>query len=400
MSETSAATARTSVADPTTMPSSVDLLVIGGGVIGLAIGYEASRAGQRVLVVERDRPGAGATGAAAGMLAPASEAGAAEPCLVELALESCRLYPEFVRAVEADSGVSCRYRTEGTLLVALNRNHEEELQRQVDHQRALGLRVSRLTASEVLDREPALSPRAISGIFAEEDRQVDPRALVTALTTAIRRVGGSVRSGAPVESVWLEDGRVAGVRLADGEDRVRSGSVVVAAGAWSNGPMQGIGEHLPLRPVKGQAVRLRGEPLLRHVVRTPDVYLVPREDGELLVGGTMEEQGFDGRSTAGATMDLLREAWRVLPGVYDLELAELSAGFRPALRDNLPAIGPMGPNGLFLATGHYRHGILLAPATARLLVEAIRTGFTPPELAPFAPVRLGAIAGLLKGDAS
>lgn len=380
-------------AGPSSGPSSVDLVVAGGGVIGLAIGYEACRAGQRVLVLERDHPGSAATGAAAGMLAPASEAGTAEPCLVDLALESCRLYPEFVRAVEADSGVPCRYRTEGTLLVALNRDHEEELQRQVDHQLALGLNVSRLTASEVLEREPGLSPRITSGVLADGDRQVDPRALATALTIAIGRLGGSVQSGAAVESVWLDGDRVAGVRLAHGGARVRSDSVVVAAGAWSNGPMEGIGERLPLRPVKGQVVRLRGEPLIHHVVRTPDVYLVPREDGELLVGGTMEEQGFDGRSTAGATMDLLREAWRVLPGVYDLAVAELSAGFRPALRDNLPAIGPVGPNGLFLATGHYRHGILLAPATARLLVEAIRVGSMPSQLAPFEPARLGSLTG-------
>ena len=400
MSGTSAAIARTSVADPTAMPSSVDLLVIGGGIIGLAIGYEACRAGQRVLVVERGRPGSGASGVAAGMLAPASEAGATEPCLVELALASCRLYPEWVHAIEADSGMSCHYRTEGSLLVALNRDHDEELEREADHQRALGLSIERLTAGEVLDREPALSPRVTSGIFAEEDRQVDPRALVEALTIAIRRLGGCVQSGAAVQSVWFEDGRVAGVRLG-GEDRsVESRAVVVAAGAWSNGPIQGIGEHLPLRPVKGQILRLRGEPLLRHVVRTPDVYLVPRDDGELVVGATMEEQGFDARSTAGATMDLLRAAWQVLPGVHDLELAELSIGFRPALRDNLPAIGPMGPDGLFLATGHYRHGVLLAPATARLLVEAIRTGFTPAELAPFVPARLGATTALLKGDRS
>lgn len=399
MNGTSAAATRTSVAVPTALPSSVDLLVVGGGIIGLAIGYEACRAGQRVLVVERDRPGSGASGVAAGMLAPASEAGATEPCLVELALESCRIYPEWVRAIEADAGVSCRYRTEGTLLVALNRDHDEELEREANYQRALGLGVERLTASEVLDCEPTLSPRVTSGLFAEGDRQVDPCALIEALTIAIRRLGGCVRSGAAVQSVWVEDGRVAGVRLGGDERSIESRAVVVAAGAWSNGPIAGIGEQTPLRPVKGQILRLRGEPLLRHVVRTPDVYLVPRDDGELVVGATMEEQGFDARSTAGATMNLLRAAWQVLPGVDDLELTELSVGFRPALRDNLPAIGPMGPDGLFLATGHYRHGVLLAPATARLLIAAIRTGSMPPELVPFAPVRPGATAGLLSGGA-
>lgn len=398
MSATSAATAPTADADPRAAPSSVDLLVIGGGVIGLAIGYEASRAGQRVLVLERDRPGSGASGVAAGMLAPAAEAGATESCLVELALASCRLYPDWVRAIEVASGVACHYRTEGTLLLALSRDHDVELERDADHQRGLGLHVKRLTASEVLDLEPALSPRVTSGTFAEDDRQIDPRALMEALTIAIRRLGGCVRSGVAVESVWLEDGRVAGVHL-DGQDRsVASRAVVVAAGAWSNAPLEGVAEHLPLRPVKGQVLRLHGGTLIRHVVRTPDVYLVPRTDGELVVGATMEDQGFDARSTAGATMDLLRAAWQVVPGVYDLAVTELSVGFRPALRDNLPAIGPIGPDGLFLATGHYRHGVLLAPITAQLLVEAIQTGSTPLELAPFAPTRPGPAADLHRGD--
>ena len=367
---------------------SVDLLVVGAGVIGLAIGYEAARAGQRVLVVERDRPGSGASGTAAGMLAPASEAGRTEPSLVELALDSCRRYPAWVRAIEADSGLSCHYRTEGTLLVALNRDHDEALRREVDHQHGLGLHVEPLTADELLDREPGLSPRVTAGVFVEGDLQVDPRALLAALEAAIRRRGGSVEHGAAVGSIWLEDDRVAGVRLAAGDRSIRADAVVIAAGAWSNDLAEPIGERLPLRPVKGQLIRLRGEPCIRHVVRTPEVYLVPRDDGELLVGATMEEQGFDDRVTAGATMDLLREAWRVVPGIHDLAVAELCVGFRPALRDGLPAIGALTPHGLFLATGHYRHGIMLAPATAALLVEAIRAGSPPASLAPFAPDRL------------
>jgi glycine oxidase len=145
---------------------------------------------------------------------------------------------------------------------------------------------------------------------------------------------------------------------------------------------------MPLRPVKGQILRLRGATLLHHVVRTPDVYLVPRVDGELVVGATMEERGFDPDVTAGATLDLLREAWRVLPGISELAVSELGVGFRPALRDNLPAIGPTAVDGLFVATGHFRHGVMLAPITADLAIDAIFEGRTPPLLAPFLPDRL------------
>jgi glycine oxidase len=182
--------------------------------------------------------------------------------------------------------------------------------------------------------------------------------------------------------------RVCGLRVRAGDDLldVAARAVVVTSGAWTNEAISDI-PFLPLRPVKGQALLLQGEPLIRHVVRTPDVYLVPRQGGRLFVGASSEESGFDLGITAGATLDLLREAWRVLPGIYELEIADTVVGLRPTLRDHLPAIGPAGLEGLWVATGHFRHGVLLAPATARLLLDAIVNGAEPRELAPFSPAR-------------
>jgi len=366
-----------------------DIIVIGAGVVGLAVAYEAARRGHSVLVLERDRVGAGAAGVAAGMLAPASEAECEDTPFLSLALESCELYPEWVASVEADSGIGCRYRSEGSLLVALHRDHFEELERLAAIQRQLGLEVTWLDSAAIQAREPALSPRVVGGLLAEGDRQIDPRTYMASMVAAVRARGGEILLGARVTSIAETAGRADAVRfMRDGDHReVRAATIVVSAGAWANGPLAGLFPPLPLRPVKGQILRLRGAPLVRHVVRSPDVYLVPREDGELVVGATSEERGFDATATAGAVMDLLREAWRVLPGIYELEFAEAGVGFRPALRDGLPIIGRSAVEGVWLAVGHYRHGVMLAPATARLLLDAIDSGGVPPLLAPFQPGR-------------
>ena len=386
----------------TVRTSTPDIAVLGGGIIGLAIAYEATRRGQRPLVIERAAVGqSGAAWAAAGMLAPAAEAESEDRALVELALESCRLYPEFVSTVEADSEMDCGYRTEGSLLVAVNRDHREELERLASLQRGLGLDVAWLDAGQVLCQEPTLSPRVVGALFVEGDRQVDPRRLVRALRTAVERRGGQIVEFADVTGLETNDGKVEGVSYTVAGERVSASvaCVVAAAGVWTNGlPLDAV-HVLTLRPVKGQILRLRGAPIIRHVVRTPDVYLVPRADGELVVGATSEEMGFDARPTAGAALELLREAARVLPGIVELELAEQTVGFRPALRDNLPAIGPAATSGLFLATGHYRHGVMLAPITARLVLDCIDSGSVPPLIAPFQPSRLGQ-QPILKGVAS
>jgi glycine oxidase len=224
-------------------------------------------------------------------------------------------------------------------------------------------------------------------LLVERDLQVNPRALALALQDGVRARGGTVVEGVGVEELEVDEGRVRSVKLIgpDGERRIREcETVVVAAGAWSTSGIRSPLERLGIHPLKGQLVRLRGPRLLRHVVRHPDVYLVPRESGELLIGASMEEVGFDGAPTAGAVHDLLRWAWQVVPGIYDLELAEISVVAVSLKKDNRPAIGSAGVEGLFAAVGHGRQGVLLAPATAHYLAEAIVSGSPPAELAPFA----------------
>ncbi len=381
-----------------TRPDARDVVVVGGGMIGLSVAHQAASRGLKVLLLERDEPGRGAGRAAAGMLAPVSEAEAGDQALMDLALESCRLYPDFVARVEKDAGIRCGYRAEGTMLVALNRDHAGELERLAAFHRRLGLQAEVLTGREVLAREPAVTPRAVGGLFAPGDRQVDPRRLQEALIAAIVHRGGAIVTNARLAGVETAASKVAAVSYTS-QGRPHSAetsAVVLAAGAWMPGlPIQAA-RALPIRPIKGEIIRLRGKPIIDHVVRTPDVYLVPREDGEIVVGATAEDVGFDGRPTAGAAFELLREAFRVLPGIAELELAEQTVGFRPALRDALPAIGPVAPQGLFVAGGHYRHGVMLAAATARLLVDCLTTGEVPALLSPFDPARF-AVASPVSG---
>jgi glycine oxidase len=381
-----------------------DVVVIGGGIIGLACAYELLRRGKSVVVLERERSGSGAGAVAAGMLAPVSEVETEEPAFVGLALESCGLYPAWVRDVEADAGLTCGYREEGSLLLALHRDHELEFERLMRTQRRMGLQSELVTRDQALEKEPYISPRVVSGLYVPGDRQVNPRRLTRALAAAIEARGGTIIEGEAARPAF-EGGRAASAVSPSHE--VRAEAVLVAAGAWSAQIWPGAGDGqpqpgspgtvpagpLPMRPVKGQILRLRGPRLINHVLRTPDVYLVPREDGELVIGATSEEQGFDTTITTWAVMDLLRDAWRILPGISEMELSEISAGLRPALRDHLPAIGPTAVEGLFLATGHYRHGVLLAPVTARLLADALKGEPVPPAFDPrrlLAPSATGA----------
>jgi glycine oxidase len=379
------------------VPERADVVVVGGGIIGMAVGHELAVRGRSVLVLDRQTDDGAAWRAAAGMLAPTLEADTFDPRLIELCLHSVRLYPDWVAGVERESGLRVGYRTEGSLQVALNADHRAELVRLKGFADRLGVECQWLSAAETLEREPHLHPRVVGALAATGDRQVDPRALVVALRVALQRRGGQVLGGASVLAVEAADGgpRLR-VRLADGlsgdEVELRAATVVLANGAF---PVAGPGSPksdpataLPLRPVKGQVLRLHGPPLIRHVVRTPDVYLVPRQGGELVVGATSEEQGLCRRATAGGAHDLLREAFRVLPGIYELELCEVGVGFRPALRDHLPALGSLpGHRDIFVASGHYRNGILLAAATATFMAELVQGAPVPGWLDAFAPHR-------------
>lgn len=366
-----------------------DLVVVGAGVIGLAIAWRTAQRGLRPLVLDAGEPASGATGVAAGMLAPVTEADFGEEALLSLNLASARLYPDFIAELEAVSGRTTGYRPTGTLSVAVDRDQAEELQRLHELQRSLGLDARWLESRECREFEPSLSTRVVGGIAAPGDHQVSPRLLAGALRAALEQDGGFVRSRARAESLAVEGGEAAGAVLESGEV-VRAHTVVIAAGARSAAIELPAGASVPIRPVKGQILRLRGEagePIASRVVRTPEVYAVPRADGRLVVGATVEERGFDSSVTAGGVLELLRGAYDVLPGITELELVELSAGHRPAAPDNEPVIGEGAVPGLVWATGHWRNGVLLAPVTADAVVDLITGGEVQPDLRRYTPRR-------------
>jgi glycine oxidase len=360
---------------------SPDVAVVGGGIVGLAVAQRAAARGLRPLVLERGEPGGGATHVAAGMLAPVSEAAFGERALLDLNLAAAARYPEWIAELGDATGRDPGYRRCGTLLVARDRDQAEALERELAFRREAGLEVQRLRASAARRLEPALAPQVRLALEAPDDHAVDPRALAEALVATL---GSGVRGGAPVAGLTVEGERVTGVRLGGGEE-LSAGAVVVAGGAWS----AEIAD-VPVRPVKGQLLRLRdpaGAGLVERVVRTEECYLVPRGDGRYVLGATVEERGFDAAVTAGGVHDLLRAAVEAVPGVAELELESALAGLRPGTPDNAPVLGPGGLDGLHWATGHYRHGVLLAPLTADLVVAGILGEPVDDLAAPFSPAR-------------
>jgi glycine oxidase len=358
---------------------SYDAAIVGGGVIGLSCAWRAARRGARIAVIERSHPPAGATRVAAGMLAPVGELAFGEPELLEMTLAAAALYPDFIAELEAASGVATGYTSCGALHVALDRDEAAELRRVHDLQRSLNLGAEWLLPRRCRELEPGLTPSLNGGVHAPGEGSVDPRALVAALLAALDAEGVDLLTGTEVTEGLIEGERIVGVRT-DGGEELRAAAVVLAAGAWSSqaewlpGPARP-----PVRPVKGQILELRardGVAPCQRIVASERVYLVPRPDGRLIVGATVEEQGFDTSVTAGGVHELLREAYRLLPEVAEMELVEASAGLRPGTPDNLPLVGPSGFDGLLWATGHYRNGILLAPLTADAVADLLE-GVTP-----------------------
>jgi glycine oxidase len=354
---------------------SYDAVIVGGGVIGLACAWHLARRGGAVVVVERSRPPAGATRVAAGMLAPVGELAFGEPELLEMTLAAAELYPGFVAELEAASGVSVGYRRDGALHVALDRDEAAELRRVHELQRSLELGAEWLPPRRCRELEPGLTPSLNGGVHAPEEASVDPRALAAALLAALEVEDGvELLFGTGVEATLLDGERIAGVRTGAGAE-LRAESVVLATGAWSGGA-EWLPESArpPVRPVKGQVLELRardGVAPCARIVASERVYLVPRPDGRLIVGATVEEQSFDTAVTAGGVHELLREAYRLLPEVAEMELVEAMAGLRPGTPDNLPLVGPSPVDGLLWATGHYRNGILLAPLAANIVVDLL-----------------------------
>jgi glycine oxidase len=366
------------------------VIIVGGGVIGLSIGWQLAKVGCGVSIYERNYAGRSASWSAAGMLAPLAEVHFEEKALLQLGNLSLQLYPEWVEALEADSGMSVGYRTEGTLIVGLDQDDARELKHLYESQQFLNLPCKWLTGAEAREMEPLLSPKVTAAIFSPNDHQVDNRLMVEALIVAYQRAGGSLYENMPVEKIEIRDVKARGVWV---EGVLAKGDIIVlAAGCWSN-EIEGLPGIVkpPLRPVKGQILALQMEAgvILQKVIRTirakylTDVYLAPKNDARLVIGATNEEMGFDTRLTAGGLFELLRGAWEAVPGVYDLPIVETWTGLRPGSRDNAPILGETAVENLVMATGHYRNGILLAPVTAREIASLVLTGQTSEVIAPF-----------------
>jgi glycine oxidase len=375
-----------------------DVVVAGGGVIGTAIAWRAAAAGLDVVLVDPEERDA-ASLVAAGMLAPASEALFGEGALLRLNLLAVRRFGSFAAELEEATGRQVGLRREGTLAVAYDPGDYAALIRLTAFRRSAGLEAEELDSRACRKLESFLAPDVHGGVLFADDWSVDNRRYAAVLREAARSAKVRFIRDRVLE-VRSRGGQARGVRLAGGD--VDAARVVVAAGCWS-GAVGGLPDALRtvVRPVKGQLLRLRhpaGVPpvishTIRAIVRGTDVYLVPRADGELIVGATQEERGPDRTVTAGAVHDLLHDAMSVLPVTSELVLAETCAGLRPGTPDNGPVVGRCGPDGLLLATGHYRNGILMSPVTADAAVALLAGQAPAPEWEPFTPQRFTGESG-------
>lgn len=362
-----------------------NVAIIGGGVCGLGIGWQLAAAGCPVDVFDRGHAGRGASWAAAGMLAARAEAEPCEERLLDLNLQSQALWPAFASELETAAGMAIGYRDEGTLIVALDRDDAAALRFTFDLQKRFGLDVEWLSGRAARRREPFLSPTVTAAVLSLGDHQVDNRLVVEALKAAFLKAGGRLHENAAVEGIDIAGGRVQGIQV--GGTLRKATFVVNAAGAWSR-DLGGLPDALrpPVRPLKGQMLALRMDPaapLLTHVLWAPGIYAVPRRSGRLLIGATVEEKGFDADLTAGGILNLLRETWEVLPGIEELPIDEMWVGHRPTSRDDAPILGPTSVEGLVMATGHHRNGILLTPMTASAISRYILRGEVDDAIRPF-----------------
>jgi glycine oxidase len=361
------------------------VVVVGGGVIGQAAAWRLAGSGTRVTIVD-PAPGGGASRAAAGMLAPVAEAGPGEEIVLALNLAAAARWPGFAAELAAAAGRDPGYTTNGTLVVARDRDDLGSLDDIARQHEAAGLRSLRVGSREARRLEPALAPTVRGGLWLPEDHQVDNRLLLDALSRANLRAG---------VAFVREQARCVTARSVEtaGGVRLDADAVVVATGAWPAPVLLGDGERgeeggedggdagtVPVRPVKGQILRVRataGAVFPTRTVRGADVYVVPREHGEIVIGATVEEKGWDTTVTAGAVLDLLRAAWELLPGLAEAAFTEAMAGLRPGTPDNVPLIGRLSPDGPVLATGHHRHGVLLSPLTADLVAHLVLGAAVP-----------------------
>ena len=363
-----------------------DVVIAGAGVIGLSIAHELMCRGTRVTLVDPRQPGMGASWASAGVLAPQGALPFHRPYL-DLCLSSRDLFADWSARLLDETGIDIEYRTEGGLQVAFDDEEAEKLAQRFRHQRELGLPVERLTGEAVRELEPMLSPDTRCGLLFEGMHQVENRRLVQALVAAVKSRGGVFRTGDPVIDVIVRRNRAAGVVLPG--ERIGADRVVMAAGAWSGLLNWMPGLPPPVQPVRGQIVCVDGSastPIAR-VINGLGQYLVPRRDGRVLLGATVEKTGFDTRVTAGGLSAVMQHGLRMAPDLAGAPVVETWAGLRPMSKDGKPILGPADLEHLVLATGHYRNGILLAPITGRLVADYLATGKVPEAMAPFLPDR-------------
>ncbi|HYQ45140.1 MAG TPA: glycine oxidase ThiO [Polyangiaceae bacterium] len=364
----------------------VDVLIIGGGIMGTSAAWELARHGLQCVVLERSVPGAEASSAAAGILGAQAEAHAPGP-MTDLCLASRARYQKFAATLVEETHIDVGYRTCGVLRVGFDRAAVTKLKQGVAWQRKHRLSLEQLATRELTALEPALSEKLSGGVRFAADCRVEPRALLRALHIAALARGVHFRSGAFVRRIALEDGRAVGVVLDDGSE-VRAKNVLVAAGSWTS-LIDGLG--LPagrVIPARGQIVEVElPTPPLSHVVFGPGAYLVPRDDGRVLIGSTLEFVGYEREVTAGAVRDLLRNATALVPALERAALRGTWSNFRPYTNDELPLLGPTQIPGLFLSTGHYRNGILLAPISAEIVRAAILGRRAPVAIEAFRPER-------------
>lgn len=361
------------------------IAIIGGGVFGLAIGWKLAKAGRRVTIFEKGQAGRGATWAAAGMLMPWKLSRSFSQELFDLQRESRRLWPQFASDLIDYANIDIDYQTNGRYFLALMDNAAQRLRRQFEFHRDIGFPVEWLSGDEVREREPYLGPKVVAANFTPMAHSVDNRRLVPALRQAFLRAGGILREQAGVSEILIDQNRVDGIRLA--QETIRAETVILAAGAWS-GQIAGIPPNLQgiVRPRKGQTLTLQmspATPLIERPLLGP-VYLVPRRDGRLIVGTTVErEAGFDTQPTAGGMFHILRKARNMVPSIDDFPILEIGAGLRPTGPDRLPVLGPTEVEGLVIATGGHSYGILLSPLVAQTICRFVLQEELPPLITPF-----------------
>jgi len=366
-----------------------DVAIAGGGVIGGAIAMELARAGLRVGVFDRQVPGQEASWASAGILSPAPE-NPGMIAMVGIGKASFALYPEFVARVEEISGKSTGFRPKGTLEALFSHDTKAELSTIIAVHHGLGLKAEPLRAEDARELEPALSEEVEAAVLRPEEASIDNRALTAAVLEAAQRSGAEIFPGNGARAVWREGHCCKGLVLQN--EKIEAQWTVIAAGCFS-AAIEGVARYAPVRPAKGQMAALRADDLkIERVLWSQKIYLVPRNDGRILAGATVEHAGFDKRVTAGGIEKILSAAIELAPGLKDARIEETWAGLRPDTPDHMPILGPTDMDGLLMATGHFRSGILLTPITARLMREWITEQRVSVDWERFSPMRFSAAA--------